>query len=101
MSNRQDEIKDIVSQLQRLQMQESDLLRRLEGLNETDSHAAGSPTPTRDFRIGDLVQIQNPKPLQIKKGNIMRTGADADRVTAQSRNGSKVVRASFNLTLIE
>jgi hypothetical protein len=101
MSNRQDEIKDIVSQLQRLQIQESELLQRLERLSEADSHTAGSPTPRRDFRIGDLVQIKNPKPFQIKKGNIIRIGADTDRITVQSRNGSKVVRASFNLTLIE
>ena len=63
MSNRHDEIKDIVSQLQRLQIKESELLQRLEGLSEADSHTAGSPTPTRDFRIGDLVRIKNPKPF--------------------------------------
>ena len=102
MSNRQDEIKEIVSQLQRLQIQESELLQRLEGLSETDSHtAAGTPTPTRDFRIGDLVRIKNPKPFQIKKGNIIRIGTDTDRITVQSTSGSKIVRASFNLTLIE
>jgi hypothetical protein len=101
MSNRNDEIQDIVSQLQRLQIQESELLQRLERLSEADSHTAGSPTQTRDFRIGDLVQINNPKPFQIRKGNIIRIGADTDRITVQSRNGSKVVRASSNLTLIE
>jgi hypothetical protein len=101
MSNRNDEIQDIVSQLQRLQIQESELLQRLERLSEADSHTAGSPTQTWDFRIGDLVQINNPKPFQIRKGNIIRIGADTDRITVQSRNGSKVVRASSNLTLIE
>jgi hypothetical protein len=97
MSNEQDEIKNIVAQLQRLQIQESELLQRLERLSEDNSHIAASPTPTRDFRIGDLVQIKNPKPFQIKKGNIIRIGTDTDRITVQSRNGSKVVRASFNL----
>jgi hypothetical protein len=97
MSNGQDKIKNIVAQLQRLQIQESELLQRLERLSEADSHTAGSPTPTRDFRISDLVQIKNPKPLQIKKGTIIRIGVDTDRITVQSRNGSKVVRASCNL----
>ncbi len=97
MSNRQDEIKDILSQLQRLQMREQELLQRLEGLNEAEDHASASPTPTRDFRIGDLARIKNPKPFQIKKGIIIRIGVDTDCITVQSRNGSKVVRASFNL----
>lgn len=102
MSNRHDEIKDIVSQLQRLQIKESELLQRLEGLSEADNHdTAGSPTPTRDFRIGDLVRIKNPRPFQIKTGHIIRIGVDTNRITVQARNGSKVVRASFNLTLIE
>jgi hypothetical protein len=103
MSNRQDEIKDIVSQLQRLQIKESELLQRLEGLSEAESHDTAEPlaTPTRDFRIGDLVQIKNPRSFQIKTGHIIRIGVNANRVTVQARNGSKVVRASFNLTLIE
>ena len=101
MSNRHDEIKDIVSQLQRLQIKESELLQRLEGLSEADSHTAGSPTPTRDFRIGDLVRIKNPKPFQIRQGHVIRIGVDTDYITVQSRNGSKIVRASFNLVLIE
>jgi hypothetical protein len=101
MSSGQDEIKNIVAQLQRLQIQESELLQRLERLSEADSPTvARSPTPAREFRIGDLVQIKNPKPFQIKKGNIIRIGAGTDRITVQSR-GSKVVRASFNLIHID
>jgi hypothetical protein len=103
MSNRQDEIKDIVPQLQRLQIKESELLQRLEGLSEAERHDTAEPlvTPTRDFRIGDLVRINNPRPFQIKTGHIIRIGVNTDRITVQARNGSKVVRASFNLTLIE
>ncbi len=101
MSNGQDEIKNIVAQLQRLQIQESELLQRLERLSKADSHTAGLPTPTRDFRIGDLVQIKNPKPFQIKKGTIIRTGVDTDRITVEARNGSKVGRASCNLRHID
>ena len=102
MSNKQDEIKDIVAQLQRLQIQETELLQRLERLNEADSHTLELPvTQTkREFRIGDLVQITNPKPFQIKKGTIVKIGAGTNRITVQSRNGTKIVRASSNLAHI-
>jgi dsDNA-specific endonuclease/ATPase MutS2 len=102
MSNEQDEIKNIVAQLKRLQTQESELLQRLERLSEAERQPAASPTPTRDFEIGDLVKTKNPNRFQIREGIVMRTGAGADRVTVQSRNGSsKVVRASFNLTHVD
>jgi hypothetical protein len=56
----------------------------------------------REFRIGDLVQIKNPKPFQIKKGVVMRTGVGTDRVTVQSKNGSsKLVHASFDLIHVD
>jgi hypothetical protein len=96
MSNeQQDKIKNIVAQLKRLQTQESELLQRLERLSEVESQSATSP-------IGDKVQIKNPKPFQIKKGIVMRMGADADRITAQSKNGSKIVRgASCDITHVD
>ncbi len=102
MSNEQDEINDIVAELKHLQTQESELLQRLERLSEAESHTATSPTPTREFRIGDLVQIKNPKPFQIKTSDITRTGIDTDRVTAQAKNGSsKIVRSSFDLIHVD
>ena len=97
MSNEQDEIKEIVAQLKHLQIQQTKLLQRLERLSETDDQTTATPSPTREFRIGDLVQIKNPKPLQIKKGTIIKIGVSTDRITVQSKNGSKIVRASFNL----
>jgi hypothetical protein len=100
MNNGQDEIKEIVAQLQRLQIQETELLLRLERLSETDSQTFGSPTRTqssREFRIGDLVKIKNPKPFQIKKGTIIKIGIGTNRITVQSTNGSKIVRAPSNL----
>jgi hypothetical protein len=93
MSNGQDEIKDIVAQLQRIQIQETELLQRLERLSVTESHTS----KTREFRIGDLVQIKNPKPFQIKKGTVIRIGTDTNRITVQSKSGSKIVRAPSNL----
>jgi hypothetical protein len=101
MSNAQDEIKEIVAKLQQIQIQETELLQRLERLSITDSLTSGSPTTrtqtSREFRIGDLVQVKNPKPFQIKKGHIIKIGAGTNRITVQSKNGSKIVRAPSNL----
>jgi hypothetical protein len=75
MNNEHDEIKDIVAQLQQLQIKETELLSRLERLSGTGSQTFGSPTrtlPSREFRIGDLVKIKNSKPFQIKKGTIIK-----------------------------
>ena len=100
MSSEQDEIKDIVAQLQRLHAQESELLPRLERLSVTDRPVSRSPTPTRDFRLGGEVSVKNPKPFQIKRGFVVRIGTGTDHIAVQSKNGIKIVRASFNLTLI-
>ncbi len=54
-----DEIRNIVSQLQRLQIQEAELLERLDRLSEADRHASGPPITTREFVIGDVVKIRN------------------------------------------
>ena len=101
MSNKQqDEIRDIVTQLQCLHLQESELLKRLERLNKADIYASNTPITTREFVIGDVVQIKNPRPLQAKKGTIIRIGIDTNRITVQAKNGSKIIRAPFNLAHI-
>jgi hypothetical protein len=101
MSHVQDKIEDIVAQLQQLQIQESELLQRLERLKEADDNASEPPIRTRKFVIGDLVQIKNPRPLQAKKGTIIRIGIDTDHITIQAKNGSKIVRTPFNLIHID
>jgi hypothetical protein len=97
MTERQDEIKDIVAQLQRLQIQESELLQRLDRAVEAESRTSESPDLARDFQIGDLVQVKNPKPFQARQGTIIKIGIDTGYITVRARNGSKIVRASFNL----
>ena len=100
MNNDQDKIKDIIAQLQRLQIRESELLLRLERLS-VGTNKASLPTVTpRVFVLGDLVTINNPRPLQARKGTITRIGIGTDRITVTAKNGSKIVRAPFNLTLI-
>ena len=100
MNNEQDEIKDIAAQLQRLQIQETELLQRLERLSEADSNTLRSPDATRGFTIGDLA-LTNPRPLQAKKGTIMRIGADTDQITVRAKKGSKTVQSSFNVRHVE
>jgi hypothetical protein len=100
MSDGQDEMEDIVTQLQNLQIRKSELLQRLEHLNEANPNTSETPIATRVLRafvIGDLVRIKNLRPLQAKQGTITRIGVDTDRITVQTKNGSKIVRASHNL----
>ena len=106
MSDEQDEIRNIVAQLKRIQIQESVLLQRLGELSETDGQppetdnqpSAAPRGTTRGFKIGDLVWINKPRPFQPKQGTIIRVGVGTDRITVQSKNGSKIIRASSNLT---
>ncbi len=100
--NTQDEIGNIVAELQRLQIQESQLLQRLDRLNELNSsNATVPPSTTRVFAIGDLVKIKKkPRPLQARQGTIIRIG-DTNRITVLARNGTKIIRAPFNLIHVD
>ena len=112
------EIQDIVTQLQELQLQESELIERLaqlsDGVSHDDTHTntAVTPTPqintrpTRDdilirdstLVIGSRVQIKNPRFLQPIEGVV--TKITNKRVTVQAPNGSTVVRAHKNIILL-
>jgi hypothetical protein len=98
---REDDIKDIVEQLQRLQIQQDVLLARLgelSGSHETPAQATRvPPDTTRDLAIGDRVRIRNPGRFQAVRGTIVRIGTS--RITVQARNGSKIIRAPHNLFL--
>jgi hypothetical protein len=64
MSDGQDETEDIVAQLQNLQIRESELLQRLERLNEANRNTSGTPIATRVFVIGDLVSCSGKMPRE-------------------------------------
>ncbi len=98
MSNRQDDIKDIVDQLQRLQIEQTALIQRIERLTEGTPN---TPNAARPFAVGDRVRIRNPRRLQANQGTIIRIGLDTDRITVQSRDGSKIIRALANLAHID
>jgi transcription antitermination factor NusG len=102
MSNDPD-VKDIIAQLQRLQIQQSTLLTRLGQLSQSGQRTDPPPNATRDatpnaareFEVGDRVRIRNPGVFQPTKGTIIKIGAS--RITVQARNGTKIVRAPKNL----
>jgi hypothetical protein len=99
--DRDQEIQDIVNQLGRLQIQQSNLLQRLGRLNESednDNNATPPPiTTARVFAVGDRVRIKNPGLLQPVRGTIIKIGKT--RITVEARNGTKIVRAPKNLIL--
>jgi hypothetical protein len=103
MSNDQ-EIQDIITQLQGLQLQQAALISRLGRLSDIgEQEKKKSPpkkqtsaTATREFAIGDKVRIKNPRVLQETRGRITRIGA---RITVTTPKGNTIVRAPKNLTL--
>ena len=99
--DRDQEIQDIVNQLGRLQIQQSNLLQRLGRLNESEDHNNNATPPpittARVFAVGDRVRIKNPGLLQPVRGAITNMGKT--RITVEARNGTKIVRAPKNLIL--
>ncbi len=107
MSNNQ-EIKDIVTQLQELQIGQSKLLLRLEQLSRSGVNNNNVPyranisrdiAITRDLVIGDQVRVKNPRFLQPTKGTVSKI--TSKRITILAANGSSIVRAPKNLILDE
>ena len=100
MSNDQ-EIRDIITQLQDLQVGQSKLLQRLKQLNGSNVNSRSVPQQTtiRDFAIGDRVRIKNPRFLQPASGTVSRI--NPKRITVIASNGSSIVRAPKNLILLD
>ena len=100
MSNEQD-ITEIIAQLQRLQLQQSELLQRLTRLSESEdnNNATGQANTPRELAVGDRVRIRNPGRFQATNGKIIKIGTS--RITVQADNGTKIIRAPSNLILEE
>jgi hypothetical protein len=101
---RSDDIKNIIEQLQRLQIQQDALLARLGALSDDNEARPTSaratrvqPDTPREFAIGDRVRILNPARYQANRGTIIRIGTS--RITVETRRGAKIVRAPHNLVL--
>ena len=115
-----DEVQSLIEQLRQLQLQQSDLLARLEQARgketknktkvgdkaqavvdeteqEEDGKAKGTVYETKGFNLGDKVRIRNPNPFQADRGVITKIGNS--RITIQTKSGSKLQRAPKNLIL--
>lgn len=110
---REQEIEDVILQLQELNIQQTNLLTRLDRLSGRAARAqpnrnaaappvtpppaarADRPQAPREFAIGDHVRIRNPGLLQATQGTIIKIGTS--RITVQARNGTKILRAPKNL----
>jgi seryl-tRNA synthetase len=94
------EIADIVAQLQRLQLQQSELLQRITQVSEeNNTNAAQQANAPREFAICDRVRIINPNRFQANRGRIIKIGPS--RITVLTENGTKINRAAKNLILEE
>ena len=109
---RNDNVGDLIAQLTRLQVQQTDLLVRLEratdssirfeqGTREEPTAVAIDVSVTEEtaaFAIGDRVKIKNPNPFQADKGAITKIGKRRSTVTTTS--GQKIVRAAKNIVAL-
>ena len=98
MSNEQD-IKDIVAQIERLQIRQTALVQRLARLTAIGNNNTNTERPNtiQEFRVGDQVRIINPGLRQANRGTISNIGNS--RITVQARDGTKIIRAPKNLIL--
>ena len=106
MKNEED-ARDIIKQIQRLQAEQDALLTRLsrlsirenEGNKQANSNHAPPHATKKEFAVGDRVKIKNPGLLQASKGEIEKIGKS--RITVKTSTGSKIVRAPKNLSFEE
>jgi hypothetical protein len=97
-NNKNDEVKALINRLKQLQLEQSVIIASLELLSEVEGDVKGieEGNVARQFVVGDVVRITNPRRLQASKGTITRIGK---RITVEAKNGSTIVRLSKNLTL--
>jgi hypothetical protein len=98
---RDDDIKDIVDQLKRLQIRQDALISRLGELSvsndSTPTTARATTVTARSFAIGDRVRIRNPNREQAKRDVVINITANC--ITVQDRLGGKIIRAPHNIFL--
>jgi hypothetical protein len=97
-------IKDIVEQLQRLQLQQDDLLARLHRASSSPNSGQATTRATRvppdaakALVIGDNVKVRNPRASQANRGQTGSIGRS--RIIIKTSNGSRIIWAPHNLYL--
>ena len=99
-NNNDQEIAAVIAQLERLTLQQSELIQRLSQLHRGNPNL--TPTPTvippiaaQEFVIGDRVRITNPGRFQTNTGIVHKIGSN--RITVETSSGTKIIRAAKNL----
>jgi hypothetical protein len=98
MSN--DEVQDLIEQLKNLQLQQTELLIRLERARGKKARAGvydEEESGTGKFAIGNKVQIKNPTCFQADQGVSTKIGPN--RITVHTKTGRKILRAPKSLIL--
>ena len=101
-----EEINNIISEFQRLQLQQTILLNRLQQLDTGATRGgtsnttrrttpAASPATARALAVGDRVKVRNPNLFQATSGTIEKIGSK--RVTVRGTDGKPIHRAPKNL----
>jgi hypothetical protein len=104
-----DEVQGLIEELKQLNVQQSEVLTRLEKAREKEEKKEVGQTATaqvdqtkeeltheiRDFAVGQEVRIKNPNFLQTDRGTITKIGQS--RITVQTKSGSKIQRAPKNI----
>ena len=121
----EDDVQDLISQLNQLQLQQTELFARLEkAIGDKDAQTrrvgkedartgevaniievaqtrefvvAHEVAQTGEFAIGDRVIVKNPNLFQTDRGKITKIGKK--RITLTTQSGSKILRAPKNLVL--
>ncbi len=87
MNNDKDEVQDLIEQLKNLQLQQTELLARLERARINEARRTGiqdkEESSTREFAMGDKVRIKNPTRFQVNQGVITKIGSSRIAVRAQ------------------
>jgi hypothetical protein len=100
---RNDKIPDLIAQLSRLQVQQTELLARLQRAADNEVALLGDfgqeKKEPREFVVGDNVTIKNPNLFQANKGKITKIGRKL--ITVTSPTGQKILRAPKNLLHIQ
>jgi hypothetical protein len=93
---RNDDIQDLIAQIERLQVQQTELLVRLRSAtdNEDSGHAPFENDTEEDSRTTFI--INNPNLFQANRGTVTKIGTK--RITVTSPSGQKILRAPKNLT---
>jgi hypothetical protein len=95
----EDNVDDLLDKLNKLRIEESNIIEKIiKARNENNDKDNNIARREGDFKIGDKVQIINPRRYQESIGIICKI--TETRVTIKPRTGIKIIRSHKNVKLI-